>query len=153
MQDEVRRIRLTTGQTVFMITHDVDEAIYLADRIVLMTNGPNAMFAEIVENLLPKDPERADVHRHPLYYAARNHVIDFLITRSKSFADEIKDTGFDRRRVPVVRPDFGKEPISAGPGAAPVRAAASAEPDGSPAPAPGSTSRSSRPINRERTGS
>ena len=40
LQDEVRRICLETGQTVFMITHDVDEAIYLADRIVLMTNGP-----------------------------------------------------------------------------------------------------------------
>jgi nitrate/nitrite transport system ATP-binding protein len=54
LQDEVRRICLETGQTVFMITHDVDEAIYLADRIVLMTNGPNVMFAEIVENPFPK---------------------------------------------------------------------------------------------------
>ena len=43
LQDEVRRICLTTGQTMFMITHDVDEAIYLADRIVLMTNGPGAV--------------------------------------------------------------------------------------------------------------
>ena len=42
LQDEVRRICLETGQTVFMITHDVDEAIYLADKIVLMTNGPGA---------------------------------------------------------------------------------------------------------------
>ena len=42
LQDEVRRICLETGQTAFMITHDVDEAIYLADRIVLMTNGPQA---------------------------------------------------------------------------------------------------------------
>src|SRR5213078_2635788 len=50
LQDEVRRICLTTGQTVFMITHDVDEAIYLADRVVLMTNGPNAVLAEVVEN-------------------------------------------------------------------------------------------------------
>ena len=55
LQDEVRRICLETGQTVFMITHDVDEAIYLADKIVLMTNGPGAVLAEIVENPLPKD--------------------------------------------------------------------------------------------------
>ena len=54
LQDEVRRICQETGQTVFMITHDVDEAIYLADRIVLMTNGPGAVLAEIVENPLPK---------------------------------------------------------------------------------------------------
>src|SRR5256886_5520737 len=90
LQDEVRRICLTTGQTAFMITHDVDEAIYLADRIVLMTNGPNAVLAEIVDNPLPKDRARADIHRHPLYYAARNHIIDFLVTRSKNFADEMR---------------------------------------------------------------
>ena len=83
LQDEVRRICLTTGQTVFMITHDVDEAIYLADRIVLMTNGPDAVLAEIVENPLPKERARTDIHRHPLYYAVRNHIIDFLVTRSK----------------------------------------------------------------------
>src|SRR5713226_5770259 len=65
LQDEVRRICLTTGQTVFMITHDVDEAIYLADRIVLMTNGPNAVLAQIVENPLPKERKRTDFHRHP----------------------------------------------------------------------------------------
>jgi nitrate/nitrite transport system ATP-binding protein len=104
LQDEVRRICLETGQTVFMITHDVDEAIYLADRVVLMTNGPNAVLAEIVENPLPKERQRNDVHRHPLYYVVRNHIIDFLVSRSRSFADEMKGTNYDRRRVPVVRP-------------------------------------------------
>ncbi len=68
LQDEVRRICQETGQTVFMITHDVDEAIYLADRIVLMTNGPGAVLAEIVENPLPKERVRTEVHKHPLYY-------------------------------------------------------------------------------------
>jgi nitrate/nitrite transport system ATP-binding protein len=115
LQDEVRRICVETGQTVFMITHDVDEAIYLADRIVLMTNGPDAMFAEIVENPLPKERQRADVHRHPLYYATRNHIIDFLIARSKSFADEIRDTGFDKRHVPVVRPAAEPMPVASSP--------------------------------------
>jgi nitrate/nitrite transport system ATP-binding protein len=108
LQDEVRRICRETGQTVFMITHDVDEAIYLADRIVLMTNGPNAVFAEIVENPLPKARARAQVYRHPLYYGVRNHIIDFLIARSRSFADAAP--GFDRRRVPVVRFDPPPEP-------------------------------------------
>ena len=65
LQDEVRRICLETGQTAFMITHDVDEAIYLADRIFLMTNGPGAVLAEVVENPLPKDRGRIDLHRHP----------------------------------------------------------------------------------------
>ena len=104
LQDEVRRICLTTGQTAFMITHDVDEAIYLSDRIVLMTNGPGAVIAEIVENPLPKDRKRTDFHKHPRYYGVRNHIIDFLVTRSKSFAAE-KGATFDRRNVPVVRPN------------------------------------------------
>jgi nitrate/nitrite transport system ATP-binding protein len=104
LQDEVRRICLETGQTAFMITHDVDEAIYLADRVVLMTNGPDAVLAEIVENPLPKERQRNDVHRHPLFYGVRNHIIDFLVSRSKNFAGEMKGANYDRRRVPVVRP-------------------------------------------------
>jgi nitrate/nitrite transport system ATP-binding protein len=101
LQDEVRRICLETGQTVFMITHDVDEAIYLADKIFLMTNGPGAVLAEIVENPLPKARLRGDLHRHPLYYALRNHIIDFLVSRSKSFAADMP--GHDPRHVPVVQ--------------------------------------------------
>ena len=112
LQDEVRRICVETGQTVFMITHDVDEAIYLADRIVLMTNGPGAVFAEIVDNPLPKERKRTDVHKHPLYYGVRNHIIDFLVSRSKAFAEDMKESGYDRRRVPVVRPG-APEPVIA----------------------------------------
>src|SRR5438874_11117464 len=103
----LRSIRATccteTGQTVFMITHDVDEAIYLADKIVLMTNGPGAVLAEIVDNPLPKDRARVDIHRHPLYYAVRNHIIDFLVTRSKNFAADV-GAAHDPRHVPLVRP-------------------------------------------------
>jgi nitrate/nitrite transport system ATP-binding protein len=113
LQDEVRRICQETGQTVFMITHDVDEAIYLADKIVLMTNGSGAVLAEIVENPLPRERARNDVHKHPLYYAARNHIIDFLVSRSKSF---IADAGsaYDPRAVAVVRPGL-PEPMLARP--------------------------------------
>jgi nitrate/nitrite transport system ATP-binding protein len=121
LQDEVRRICLETGQTAFMITHDVDEAIYLADRVVLMTNGPNAVLAEIVENPLPKERKRTDFHKHPLYYGVRNHIIDFLVTRSKTFATEMAERGFDRREVPVVRPG-APEPIIAAETPAPISA-------------------------------
>ncbi|GJD96884.1 ABC transporter ATP-binding protein [Methylobacterium iners] len=102
LQDEVRRICVETGQTVFMITHDVDESIYLADRIVLMTNGPGAKVAEIVENPLPKDRTRTGLHRQPGYYALRNHLIDFLVSRSKTLRDE-SPPGYDQRHPPVVR--------------------------------------------------
>jgi nitrate/nitrite transport system ATP-binding protein len=101
LQDEVRRICLETGQTAFMITHDVDEAIYLADRIFLMTNGPGAVLAEVVENPLPKARGRTDLHRHPYYYAVRNHIVDFLVSRSKTFATDMPD--HDPRHVPLVR--------------------------------------------------
>lgn len=111
LQDEVRRICLETGQTAFMITHDVDEAIYLADKIFLMTNGPGAVLAEVLENPLPKDRGRIDLHRHPHYYALRNHIIDFLVTRSKTFAETTKN--HDPRNVPVVRPGFVEPSIVA----------------------------------------
>ncbi len=111
LQDEVRRICQETGQTVFMITHDVDEAIYLADKVVLMTNGPGAVLAEIVENPLPRARSRQDVHKHPLYYAARNHIIDFLVSRSRSFRDEA-GAAYDPRNVAIVRPGFAEPSIA-----------------------------------------
>ena len=104
LQDEVRRICLETGQTVFMITHDVDEAMFLADKIVLMTNGPQARIAEIVDNPLPKDRNRTGLHHHPDYYGLRNHLIDFLVSRSKTERDQVPP-GYDPRHPPVVRPD------------------------------------------------
>ncbi|NYZ17093.1 ABC transporter ATP-binding protein [Azospirillum sp. RWY-5-1] len=115
LQDEVRRICLDTGQTTFMITHDVDEAIYLADRIVLMTNGPGARIAEIVENPLPRERSRIDLHRHPHYYALRNHLIDFLVTRSRTLRDQPAD-GHDPRHPPVVRPSAAPELVVTTPG-------------------------------------
>lgn len=102
LQDEVRRICKSTGQTVVMITHDVDEAIYLADRIVLMTNGPEAMIAEVVVNPLPAERARDSIHRDPDYYTVRNHLVDFLVTRSRTFRDAIPP-GFDTRHPPLVR--------------------------------------------------
>jgi nitrate/nitrite transport system ATP-binding protein len=112
LQDEVRRICLETGQTAFMITHDVDEAIYLADKIFLMTNGPGAVLAEIVENPLPKDRGRIDLHRHPYYYALRNHIVDFLVSRSKTFVSTV--TSHDPRNVPTVRPGLPDLTIASG---------------------------------------
>ena len=87
LQDEVRRICVTTEQTALMITHDVDEAIYLADRIVLMTRGPNARIAEIVTNPLPRDRDRNSMHRMSEYYPLRNDLMDFLLGRSAAARD------------------------------------------------------------------
>ena len=103
LQDEVLRICAQTSQTVFMITHDVDEAILLADRIVLMTNGPQAKVAEIVRNTLPRNRHRDTVHKEPGYYALRNHLVDFLVTRSRLFNAD-PPAGYDPRNPPVVAP-------------------------------------------------
>ena len=83
IQDELLAIVRETHQTVFMITHDVDEAVLLADKILLMSNGPQARVAEIVRNTMPRDRQRATVHHDPQYYPLRNHLVDFLVARSK----------------------------------------------------------------------
>ena len=86
IQDELLRICSQTHQTVFMITHDVDEAILLADRILLMSNGPQARVAEIVKNTMPRSRVRATLHHDPHYYRIRNHLVDFLVARSKDLS-------------------------------------------------------------------
>jgi len=91
IQDELMGIVRETQQTVFMITHDVDEAILLSDRILLMTNGtetdagykPGGM-AEVVVNPLPRSRTRAELHHLSGYYDLRNHIVDFLVSRAKA---------------------------------------------------------------------
>jgi nitrate/nitrite transport system ATP-binding protein len=85
IQDELLRICERTHQTVFMITHDVDEACLLADRILLMSTGPAARIAEIVANPLAKPRTRHEIHHDPRYYGIRNHLVDFLVNRSKRY--------------------------------------------------------------------
>jgi len=78
IQDELIAICAATHQTVFMITHDVDEAIYLSDRILLMSNGPNASIAEAVPVKLERPRDRARIIHNPEYYEIRNHLVGFL---------------------------------------------------------------------------
>jgi len=101
IQDELLRICAATHQTVFMITHDVDEAILLADRILLMSNGPNACIAEAVENTLAKPRDRHSIHHDPQYYRIRNHLVDFLVNRSRLYQS---GEAVRPERPPVVRP-------------------------------------------------
>jgi nitrate/nitrite transport system ATP-binding protein len=101
LQEEVARLVTESGQTGFMITHDVDEAILLADRILLMSNGPGARIAEVVRNPLPRPRTRASLHHMPGYHALRDHVLDFLITRSREFRAGTPPAGWSARAVPI----------------------------------------------------
>jgi len=89
IQEELVKICAATGQTVFMITHDIDESILLSARIFLMTNGPRANVAEAVVIDLPRPRNRAEIVHHPGYYTIRNHLVDFLVSRSR----ELSGTG------------------------------------------------------------
>jgi len=111
IQDELLKIVQATHQTVFMITHDVDEAILLAGKILLMSNGPHAKIAEIVEVTMPRNRTRANIHHDPQYYRIRNHLVDFLVNRSKGYAGPGAGAGMphDAKNPPVVRPGLEGE--------------------------------------------
>ncbi len=100
VQDELLKICSATHQTVFMITHDVDEAILLADKIFLMSNGPRARIAEVVVNTMPKTRTRESMHHDPQFYRIRNHLVDFLVHRSR----RIQEGGMDGAVTRVVMP-------------------------------------------------
>ncbi len=109
IQDELLKIVQATGQTVFMITHDVDEAILLADKVILMSNGPHAKIAEIVEITMPRNRTRAEMHHDPQFYRIRNHLVDFLVNRSKGYAGSDAAVLHDARHPPVVRPGLAPD--------------------------------------------
>jgi nitrate/nitrite transport system ATP-binding protein len=78
LQDELLRIVANTGSTVVMVTHDVDEAVLLSDRVVLMTNGPAATIGEILEVNLARPRDRLALAADARYLAARKAVLEFL---------------------------------------------------------------------------
>lgn len=78
LQKQVLEIWESQRQAVLMITHDVDEAIYMSDRIVLMTNGPAATIGEILDVPFPHPRDRHQLRESPEYYELRNHALGFL---------------------------------------------------------------------------
>ena len=78
LQDVLVEVWNRTKVTAIMVTHDVDEAILLADRVVMMTNGPNATIGKILKIDLPRPRDRKELLRHPDFYAYRHEVLHFL---------------------------------------------------------------------------
>ncbi|HWP19697.1 MAG TPA: ABC transporter ATP-binding protein [Burkholderiaceae bacterium] len=81
LQDELLKIVARTKSTVVMVTHDVDEAVLLADRIVMMTNGPAATIGEVLPVPLARPRDRVLLAEDTTYIACRKRVLDFLYTR------------------------------------------------------------------------
>jgi nitrate/nitrite transport system ATP-binding protein len=81
LQDELLKIVARTKSTVVMVTHDVDEAVLLSDRIVMMTNGPAATIGEILPVPLERPRNRVELADDPRYMHCRKAVLDFLYTR------------------------------------------------------------------------
>jgi nitrate/nitrite transport system ATP-binding protein len=83
LQDSIMQIHATLGNTMIMITHDVDEAVLLSDRIVMMTNGPSARIGEVLDVRLDRPRKRLDLVSDRTYIAAREAVLKFLYERHR----------------------------------------------------------------------
>ncbi|HYG43447.1 MAG TPA: ABC transporter ATP-binding protein [Bordetella sp.] len=81
LQDELLKIVAATHSTTIMVTHDVDEAVLLSDRIVMLTNGPAATIGQVLPVALPRPRDRVALAGHPDYLACRAAVVDFLHRR------------------------------------------------------------------------
>ena len=87
MQESLMEIQADLKNTVIMITHDVDEAVLLSDRIVMMTNGPSATIGEILDIELPRPRNRVELSDDPDYNHYRHEVLQFLYERQRNPAD------------------------------------------------------------------
>ena len=81
LQDHLMRIQMQTGNTVVIITHDVDEAVLLSDRVIMMTNGPKATIGEILTVDLPRPRKRLELQNHPEYLRCRSAIVEFLYSK------------------------------------------------------------------------
>ncbi|MGD9766410.1 MAG: ABC transporter ATP-binding protein [Pseudolabrys sp.] len=81
LQDSVMSLQQKLGNTVLMITHDVDEAVLLSDRIVMMTNGPSARIGELLDVPLPRPRKRLEMATNATYLKCRQRVLEFLYER------------------------------------------------------------------------
>jgi nitrate/nitrite transport system ATP-binding protein len=92
IQDELMRMWAASRNTVFMVTHDVDEAILLSDRIALMTRGPEARLAEVVEVKIARPRSRAELIDDPEYLRLRARILHFLVEGGRRSPDEARGT-------------------------------------------------------------
>jgi nitrate/nitrite transport system ATP-binding protein len=100
IQDQLLELWQKMQQTIVMITHDVDEAIYLSDRIMVMSDGPLAKIAETVSVDLPRPRDRVELLRQPRYHDLRSHLLGFL-TRGTRERRQNQDTAPETTPIPL----------------------------------------------------
>lgn len=89
LQDVLIDLWSRDQRTALMVTHDVDEAIFLSDRVVMMTNGPAARVGDVLEVTIPRPRQREAVLEHPDYYRFREHLIAFLEAQDLRKAEDV----------------------------------------------------------------
>lgn len=116
LQEQLMQIAQETQITCLMVTHDVDEALLLSDRVVMLTNGPASNIGQILAVTIPRPRKRLDVVNHPSYYALRSEMIYFLNQQKR--VKQLRE----RHRPPIAR--HGLEKINLEVGFLPLTAAA-----------------------------
>jgi ABC-type nitrate/sulfonate/bicarbonate transport system ATPase subunit len=99
LQDTLLRVWEESDKTVVMVTHDVDEALYVADRLILMTDGPEATVGSSLTVPFPRPRRRASVLAHAEYHQCRRRVIDFLEHHAHQSRASVLDDVLRRRAV------------------------------------------------------
>ncbi|MGB7085146.1 MAG: nitrate ABC transporter ATP-binding protein [Phormidesmis sp.] len=114
LQTQLMKICEAHKVTTVMVTHDVDEAVLLSDRIVMLTNGPSAQIGQILDVEIPRPRERMQVIEHPSYYSLRSEIIYFLNQqkRVKQWRSR-KTTPVSRHGLEKVNLDIGFVPLTA----------------------------------------
>jgi nitrate/nitrite transport system ATP-binding protein len=115
LQEQLMKICNENNLTCVMVTHDVDEALLLSDRIVMLTNGPEAHIGQILEINIPRPRQRLEVVNHPSYYALRNEMIYFLNQQKlakKRKAKQLAPVIISRNGLEKVNLDIGFVPLT-----------------------------------------
>ena len=101
IQDQLLEVWAGARQTVFMITHDVDEALYLSDRVLLMSNAPHARIAQQIDVPFARPRQRSELSRQRDYYDLRSRILEFLHSAAAS-GHASPSTGVSERSAPAV---------------------------------------------------
>jgi len=114
LQEQLMRICEENQVTAVMVTHDVDEAVLLSDRIVMLTNGPESKIGSILEVDIPRPRKRMEVVEHPSYYSLRSEMIYFLNQQKRiKQIRERKKTAIARHGLEKVNLEIGFVPLTA----------------------------------------